>query len=106
KVRRDERDDDRIPLITDRDTTRCADLFNVANEVLLQTLQRYFAHTEETDEQLSTLARAAVGLMVRVLRPLGGLITTLPVGDEHPGRTAGASFELFYENDYLMPHRE
>jgi hypothetical protein len=68
---------------------RCADLFNVANEVLLHTLQRYFAHTEETDEQLSTLARAAIGLMVRVLRPLGGLITTLPVGPEHPGRTAG-----------------
>ena len=69
-------------------------------------LQRYFAHTEETDEQLSTLAHAAVGLMVRVLRPLGGLITTLPVGPEHPGRTAGPSFELFYENDYLVPHRE
>jgi hypothetical protein len=74
--------------------------------VLLHTLQRYFAHTEETDEQLSTLARAAIGLMVRVLRPLGGLITTLPVGPEHPGRTAGPSFELFYVNDYLVPHRE
>jgi hypothetical protein len=106
KVRPDEHDDDRVPLITDAQTARCADLFNVANEVLLQTLQRYFAHTEETDEQLSTLARAAIGLMVRVLRPLGGLITTLPVGPEHPGRTAGPSFELFYENDYLVPHRE
>jgi len=74
--------------------------------VLLQTLQRHFAHTEETDEQLSTLADAAIGLMVRVLRPLGGLITTLPVGREHPGRTAGPSFELFYESDYLLPHRE
>ena len=40
-------------------TARCADLFNVANEVLLHTLQRYFAHIEETDEQLSTPARAA-----------------------------------------------
>jgi len=106
KVRPSEHDDDRVPLIGDRDTARCADLFNVANEVLLQTLQRYFAHTEETDEQLSTLARAAIALMVRVLRPLAELITTLPVGPEHPGRTAGPSFELFYENDYLMPHRE
>jgi hypothetical protein len=105
-VRRGERDDDRVPLITDRDAARCADLFNVAYEVLLQTLQRYFAHTEETDAQLATLAGASVGLMGRVLRPLGGLITTLPVGSEHPGRTAGPSFELFYENDYLLPHRE
>ena len=106
KVRRGERDDDRVLLITDPDAARCADLFNVANEVLLQTLQRYFAHTEETDEQLSTLADAALGLMARVLRPLGGLITTLPVGPEHPGRTAGPSFELVYESDYLLPHRE
>jgi hypothetical protein len=106
KVRLAERDEGGVPLITDRGTARCADLFNVANEVLLQTLQRYFVHTEETDEQLSTLARAAISLMVRVLRPLGGLITTLPVGPEHPGRTAGPSFELFYENDYLVPHRD
>jgi hypothetical protein len=106
KVRRGERDDDRVPLITDPDSARCTDLFNVAYEVLLTTLQRYFAHTEETDEQLSTLADAAAGLMVRVLRPLGALITTLPVGREHPGHTAGPSFELFYENDYLLPHRE
>jgi hypothetical protein len=43
--------------------------------------------------------------MQRVLRPLGDLITTLPVRPEHPDRTAGPSFELFYESDYLMPHR-
>ena len=106
KVRPAEDEEGLVPLITDRRTARCADLFNVANEVLLHTLQRYFAHTEETDEQLSTLAHAAIGLMVRVLRPLGGLITTLPVGPEHPGRTAGPSFELFYVNDYLVPHRD
>jgi hypothetical protein len=41
-----------------------------------------------------------------VLRPLGELITTLPVGPEHPGLNAGPSFELFYEDDDLMPHRE
>ena len=43
--------------------------------------------------------------MFRVLKPLGDMITTLPIGQEHPGMTAGASFELFYENDYLVPHR-
>src|SRR5262249_12228129 len=36
----------------------------------------------------------------------GDLITTLPVGREQPGMTAGPSFELFYENDYLVPHRD
>jgi len=42
--------------------------------------------------------------MLQVIRPLGDLITTLPAGSDYPGRTAGPSFELFYENDYLMPH--
>jgi Ferritin-like len=97
---------DCVPLIADRLTSGCTDLFNVSYEILLQVLERYFAHTEETDEQLATLADAAVTVMSGVLGPLGALITTLPVGPEHPGRTAGPSFELFYENDYLLPHRE
>src|SRR5262249_26861239 len=98
--------DDSVPRITEGVTSRCTDLFNVSYEVLTQMLHRYFAHTEETDAQLATLSRAAIALMAGVLRPLGNMITTLPVGPEHPGMTAGASFELFYENDYLMPHRE
>jgi hypothetical protein len=98
--------DDGLPRITESVTSRCADLFNVGYEVLLQLLHRYFAHTEETDAQLMTLSRAAIALMVGVLKPLGDLITTLPVGPDHPRTTAGASFELFYENDYLVPHRE
>jgi hypothetical protein len=98
--------DDTVPRITDRVTSGCTDLFNVSYEVLLHVLQRYFAHTEETDAQLATLSRTAIALMVGVLKPLGDLITTLPVGPEHPGMTANASFELFYVNDYLVPHRE
>jgi CDGSH-type Zn-finger protein/truncated hemoglobin YjbI len=104
-VRRSERDDT-VPRISERLTSRVGDLFNVSYEILLQTFERYFAHTEETDAQLGTLADATVALMLRVLRPLGNLITTLPVGADYPGMSAGPSFELFYENDYLMPHRD
>ena len=103
-VRRCEHDET-VPQIGERVTSRCGDLFNVSYEILLQMLERYFAHTEETDEQLGTLAEATVALMLRVLKPLGNLITTLPVGPEFPRMNAGPSFELFYENDYLMPHR-
>ena len=70
-------------------TSRCADLFNVSYEILLQIFERYFAHTEESDEQLGTLADATVAIMLRVLRPLGNLITTLPVGPDHPGDDRG-----------------
>src|SRR6266516_6440694 len=104
-VRRHERDADH-PVISDPLTARVTDLFNVAYEILLQIFERFFAHTEEFDGQLQVLAGATIALMLGVIRPLGDLITTLPVGPAHPGRTAGPSFELFYENDYLMPHRE
>src|SRR5690348_13262654 len=104
-VRPPERDVD-VPLIGDPLTARVTDLFNVGYEVLLQIFERFFAHTEETDAELKALADATVAIMLRVIKPLGDLITTLPVGEDHPGMTAGPSFELFYESDYLMPHRE
>ena len=95
-----------VPVITDAFTSRCMDLLNAVNEVLLQLLARYFAHTDETDEQLAVLADIAVGLMFGAIKPLGGLITRLPIGAEHPGATAGPTFELFYAVDYLLPHRD
>jgi CDGSH-type Zn-finger protein/truncated hemoglobin YjbI len=104
-VRPPERDTG-VPIIGDPLTARITDLFNVTYEILLQIFERFFAHTEETDAQLKTLSGATIALMLRVIKPLGDLITTLPVGDAYPGRTAGPSFELFYESDYQMPHRQ
>src|SRR5260221_3982644 len=95
-----------VPLITDPQTARVADLFNVGYEILLQAFYRYFAHTEETDAQLKTLADTTVSLRLPVLEPLADVITTLPAGPGHEGKTAGPSFELFYESEYLLPHRE
>ena len=94
------------PIVTDQTTRRVLDAFNVAYEVVLYALARYFGHGSETDEELQTLADVAVELMITVLRPLGELATTLPVGPEHPGMNAGPSFELFYGSGYLLPHRD
>ena len=44
--------------------------------------------------------------MFHAVKPLGDLVTTLPAGADYPARTAGPSFELFYESDYVLPHRE
>jgi CDGSH-type Zn-finger protein/truncated hemoglobin YjbI len=104
-VRPSERDTG-VPLATDPIARQVMDLFNVSYEILLLMLQRFFAHTEETDPQLKALADASVNLMFGAIEPLGDLVTTLPAGPEYPGRTAGPSFELFYESDYVLPHRE
>jgi CDGSH-type Zn-finger protein/truncated hemoglobin YjbI len=95
-----------VPLVTDPLTRQVMDLFNVSYEVLLLMLQRFFAHTEETDAQLKALADATVNLMFQAIKPIGDLVTTLPAGPDYPARTAGPSFELFYESDTVLPHRE
>jgi len=95
-----------VPRIGDPVTSGCGDLFNVSYEILLLLMGRFFAHTEETDAQLRTLASAALALMLGAVKPLGDLLTTLPVRPGDSGLNAGPSFELFYESDCLLPHRE
>ncbi len=95
-----------VTLITDHFSARVADLLNAVYEVLLQMLSRYFTNSGETPQQLSTLADVAVGLMYAAVKPLGSLVTRMPIGPEQPGRTVGPAFELFYDVDYLLPHRE
>jgi hypothetical protein len=97
---------DAVPLIDDPRTKRVADLFNVVNEILLLSLTRFFAHTDETPEQLRLLEGIGVGLMFVAIKPIGQLLTTLPFGPSAPGRTAGPTFELFYIGGYLLPHRQ
>jgi hypothetical protein len=92
-------------LITDPATARVADLCNVAYEALLLMLYRLMSHIDESAEQIDTLATVTVGLMNDVIAPLADILSLMPVGPQHPGRTAGASFELFYQPDYLLPHR-
>lgn len=94
-----------LPRFTDRSTARVADLFNVGYEILLQVLSRFFSRIDETEAEAMALADVAVGLMFEVVRPLGEYLTELPAGPEFPGRTASATFELFYTSDYLLPHR-
>jgi hypothetical protein len=92
-------------LIGDPVTARVADLGNVVYEVLLQVLYRLLSRIDETDAETATLADVAVGLMIDGIEPLGNVLTTLPVGPNIPGVAAGATFELFYQPDYLLPHR-
>jgi hypothetical protein len=94
------------PLINDPATLEVAEQCNLAYEVVLQILLRFFTHTDETDEQLETLIGAAIGLMADVLRPLGTALTRMPAGADYPGRTAGPAFEMYYLMTNTVPWRE
>lgn len=93
-------------VITDPLTARTAEVTTLAYEVVLHLLLRFFTHTEETEEQLSTLIDAAIDLMASVLRPLATTLTTLPVGPSSPGNTAGFGFEMFYIMTNAVPWRK
>ena len=94
------------PLLTDPLTRAVAEVFNLGYELLLQALDRFFTHTDETDEQLQTLVSTAFGLMADVLRPLGRALPRLPAWPGHPGRTAGPTFEMYYQFGNFVPWRE
>jgi hypothetical protein len=41
-----------------------------------------------------------------VLRPLATALTTLPAGPDHPDRTAGFTFQMYYLMGNFVPWRE
>ena len=65
------------------------EIFAAVYEVMLQILARYFAHTDEDDEQLYVLKSAFLNLMPFVLTPIGKECTQLPAGDGFAGKNAG-----------------
>lgn len=70
------------------------DLFNATHGLMLQFLTRFFTHSGETPEELTTLADSAIGTMATVLAPLGALITRSAAGPSFGELAAGPSFEV------------
>ena len=93
-------------LIEDVLTARVADLTNGLYELVLQVLSRYYIHHGETAAELDTLARTAKHLMNWIMRELGSVLSTLPVGPSHPGCTAGVTFDIARPSVFLLPHRD
>jgi hypothetical protein len=93
-------------VISDPITAQVADLFDAAHQTMLQALCRCFIHSDETDEEVKTLVGTAVRLMAGVLRPLGSILTTMPLGPDHPGELAGPAFYMVHPSQFILPYRE
>jgi hypothetical protein len=91
-------------LIENADARRVGSLFDAAYCVMVEMLMRFFAHTEETHEELQTLVRSAIGIMEGVIRPLGTILTAMPATNAGDSPRAGPSFAFARSVDYL-PHR-
>jgi Ferritin-like len=93
-------------VIEDPATARVAELADGLYEVTLQVLGRYYLHHGETAAEFDTLARTAKHLMNWVMRELGPVLTTLPVGPSHPGRTTGPTFTIARPAVFALPHQD
>lgn len=92
-------------ILTDELTHNVADLYNVSYDTMLLMLLRFFAHTDEAEDELQILSRATLRLMASVLRPLGEALTKMPAGGSNVPQTAGPGFG--YNRDvHLLPHKE
>lgn len=94
-------------LITDPMTREVMLFFNHSYELMLMMMIRFYAHTDETTEEINILKYAAFfPFMTMVIRPLGEMLTTMPAFDKQPdGPRAGAGFELNYIHSFL-PHKK
>src|SRR6266571_556271 len=99
-------DQPQATIISDPLTAQVADLFDASHQTMLQLLCRCFMHSDETEEEVKTLVGTAVRLMAGVLRPLGSVLTTLPLGPDHPGELAGPAFYMVDPSQFVLPYRE
>jgi CDGSH-type Zn-finger protein len=92
-------------LILDETTHTAADIFNVSYDTMLQMLLRFFAHTDESADELELLSRSTLRMMTTVIRPMGEALTKMSIGDPaNPGLQAGPGFG--YNRDiHLLPHK-
>ncbi|MBV8263777.1 MAG: CDGSH iron-sulfur domain-containing protein [Candidatus Eremiobacteraeota bacterium] len=91
--------------ITDPLGQELAALFNSAYAVMLMMLARFFAHGEESDEEMRLLARGTLRIMASGLRPLGEALAKTPAGPEYPGKHAGPTFG-FMSGVHLLSHKK
>ncbi len=93
-----------VNMLGDLTSVNISNVFDGCYELLMQILSRLLMHTEETESQLKLLSSISMELMTDVIGPLGGVLTSLPAGDAHPGMTAGPSFR-FTRDGTAAPHQ-
>ncbi len=91
-------------VITDPLTRAVQEINNDAYEVLVLALLGFFAGGSR-DHAAPAVKAATLQLMTTVIRPLGELLTRLPMGPGHVDLNAGPSFEIGAASS-LPPHRD
>lgn len=87
-------------------TRLAAKLFNMAFSTQLLLLTRFFTPTDETPAERDGLRKLAFfPMMTMILRPLGEMLTLMPLGETEAHPTAGPCFEPYLDL-VLPPNKE
>ncbi len=92
-----------VNLIDDHFAIEISDLFNECYTSFLLVLGRFFALTDESEEEATALAEASFWLMKQAILPLGGMLVRLPAGAPFPDRTCGPSFVV--RTMHVLPYK-
>lgn len=84
-----------VTVVTQPITLQAAGLFNLAYDTMLLMLTRFYTHVDLTPDEVEGLLKTAFfPLMTVVIRPLGEMLTCMPVHQPPSMATAGPSFAL------------
>lgn len=93
-----------VHVIDDPLSATVCNLFDGCYDALILAFARMFANNGETAAEHRILGDLTRRLMTRVMSPLASLVTRLPAGPSHPGKTAGPSFHMLRDT-HVLPHR-
>lgn len=91
-----------LTLITHPVTLQASRLFNLSYITMMQMLTRFYTHVDDSPAERQGLMKTAFfPFMTVVIRPLGEMLTQMPVHDHMSMATAGPSFE--FDTDLPLP---
>ncbi len=82
-------------VITNSDSLKVAELFNMCYELSLLTLSQLFSFGGESSGERDILRRSSRQLMTMALRPIAEILTDMPATDDPNDGNAGPPFELY-----------
>ena len=102
---RDSSDEVTVNLITNKETLKVSEIFNTIYSSTLLMLMQYYSYSGETENERNLLRSSLGQIMSGIVRPLGELLTKLPINKNASDGFAAPSFEI-YSDLRLSPFKE
>jgi hypothetical protein len=90
-------------IITHPGTLKVAELFNAVYGTMILMLMHFYSFADESKERRERLRASIRQIMSSAVRPLGEILTEMPVSKDAAEQKAGPGFEFY--TDLRLPHQ-